>query len=109
MTQDASGGGGSPDGGTPDAGPPDAGPPDAGPPDAGPPDAGPPTVIFSDSFNRTTGLGSNWRVTSGSWVTSTTTPRAESGLDGFDQAVVQNLSCADCSVSARLLIFSVGV
>jgi hypothetical protein len=42
-------------------------------------------------------------------VTSATTPRAESGLDGFDQAVVANLSCADCTVSARLLIFSAGV
>src|SRR5204862_7988654 len=73
---------GPPDAGPPDAGPPDAGPPDAGPPDAGPPDAGPPTVIFSDNFNRTSGLGSNWLVVSGSWHTSATTPRAESDLDG---------------------------
>ena len=100
---------GPPDAGPPDAGPPDAGPPDAGPPDAGPPDAGPPTVIFSDNFNRTSGLGSNWRVVSGSWHTSATTPRAESDLDGSDQAVVQNLSCADCTVSAQVINFSAGV
>src|SRR5437762_2615509 len=104
---------GSPDAGTPDAGPPDAGPPDAGPPDAGPPDAGSPDagsgVLFSDGFNRATGLGSNWRVVSGSWHTSATTPRAESDLDGSDQAVVQNLSCADCSVSAQVINFAAGV
>src|SRR5438128_11958660 len=87
--------------GPPDAGPPDAGPPDAGPPDAGPPDAGS-GVLFSDGFNRATGLGSNWRVVSGSWHTSATTPRAESDLDGSDQAVVANLTCADCSVSAQV-------
>src|SRR5438045_1892236 len=54
-------------------------------------------------------LGSNWRVVSGSWHTSVTTPRAESDLDGSDQAVVQNLSCADCSVSAQVINFSAGV
>src|SRR2546421_7035867 len=82
---------GPPDAGPPDAGPPDAGPPDAGPPDAGPPDAGPPVVIFSDAFNRTTGLGSSWRIISGAWLTST---RAESDAHPSNQAAVQNLSCA---------------
>src|SRR5207248_2460216 len=43
------------------------------------------------------------------WHTSATTPRAESDLDGTDQAVVQNLSCDDCRVSARVLNFSAGV
>src|SRR5439155_9957307 len=104
---------GPPDAGPPDAGLPDAGPPDAGPPDAGPPDAGPPDagsgILFSDGFNRATGLGSNWRVVSGSWHTSATTPRAESDLDGSDQAVVANLTCADCSVSAQVINFSAGV
>ena len=32
-----------------------------------------------------------------------------SDLDGSDQAVVQNLSCADCSVSAQVINFSAGV
>ena len=97
----------------PDAGTPDAGTPDAGSPDAGTPDAGPPPaqsgILFSDDFKRTTGLGPNWRVVSGSWHTSATTPRAESDLDGSDQAVVQSLSCADCSVSAQVINFSAGV
>ena len=106
MTNGASGGGGSPDGGTPDAGPPDAGPPDAGPPDAGPPDAGPPAVIFSDAFNRTTGLGSSWRIMSGAWLTST---RAQSDAHPSNQAAVQNLSCADCSVSAQVVNFGAAV
>src|SRR2546430_14303952 len=102
----ASGDGGSPDGGTADAGPPDAGPPDAGPPDAGPPDAGPPAVIFSDAFNRTTGLGSSWRIMSGAWLTST---RAQSDAHPSNQAAVQNLSCADCSVSAQVVNFGAAV
>jgi hypothetical protein len=100
-TNGASGGGGSPDGGTPDAGP-----PDAGPPDAGPPDAGPPAVIFSDAFNRTTGLGSSWRIMSGAWLTST---RAESDAHPSNQAAVQNLSCAECSVSAQVVNFGAAV
>src|SRR5205085_8429787 len=76
------------------------------PPPPPPPPSG---ELFFDDFNRTAGLGSNWRVVSGSWHTSATTPRAESDLDGSDQAVVQNLSCADCSVSAQVINFSAGV
>src|SRR5207248_2317204 len=91
---------GPPDAGPPDAGPPDAVPPDAGPPDAGPPGGGPPVVIFSDAFNRTTGLGSSWRIISGAWLTST---RAESDAHPSNQAAVQGLSCADCSVSAQVM------
>src|SRR5207245_11747112 len=91
---------GPPDAGPPDAGPPDAGPPDAGPPDAGPPEGGPPVVIFSDAFNRTTGLGSSWRIVSGAWLTST---RAESDAHPSNQAAVQGLSCADCNVSAQVM------
>src|SRR5438128_7215199 len=91
---------GPPDAGPPDAGPPDAGPPDAGPPDAGPPEGGPPVVIFSDAFNRTTGLGSSWRIISGAWLTST---RAESDAHPTNQTAVQGPSCADCSVSAQVM------
>jgi len=101
-----------PDGGTPDAGVPDGGVPgaggsDAGPPDAGSPDAGPPPqsgVLFSDAFNRTTGLGPAWRIVAGAWRTPGT--RAESDMRGRDQVVVQSLSCADCSVQARVVNFA---
>src|SRR6185295_9095513 len=99
-----------PDGGTPDAGTPDAGTPDAGMPDAGTPDAGTPPpqtgVLFSDDFNRTSGMGSAWRINAGLWRTPGT--RAESDLDGTDQATVQSLSCADCSVQARVVNFAAG-
>jgi len=57
-------------------------------------------VIFSDAFNRTTGLGSSWRIISGAWLTST---RAESDAHPSNQAAVQGLSCADCSVSAQVM------
>jgi hypothetical protein len=104
---------GTPDAGTPDAGVPDAGTPDAGTPDAGAPDAGlppprPPTgTLFSDGSNRTTGLGASWRILAGLWVTPGTV--AQSDLDGTDQAAVQSLSCADCSVQARVVNFAAGI
>src|SRR3954468_2076376 len=94
----------------PDAGSPDAGVPDAGTPDAGTPDAGPPPqstgTLFSDDFNRTSGIGPAWRVISGGWITPGT--RGESELDAPDLAAVQSLSCADCAVQARMLIFAAG-
>ena len=99
---------GTPDAGTADAGTSDAGTPDAGTPDAGTPDAGQPPpqsgVLFSDDFNRTTGMGAAWRVIAGLWRTPGT--RAESDLDGSDRVAVQSLSCADCSVQARVLNFA---
>src|SRR5437660_9491867 len=49
---------------------------------------------------RTTGLGPNWRILSGAWLTST---RAESDAHPSNQAAVQGLSCADCSVSAQVM------
>src|SRR5207253_1993177 len=103
-----SGGGaaGGSDGGTPhaappppgptDAVPPDARPPDAGPPDAGPPDAGPPTVIFSDNFKIGRASCRERVLVSGAWGTRETNQRAESDLDGSDQAVVQDLVCGAC-------------
>ncbi len=42
----------------------------------------------------------------GLWVTPGT--RAESDLDGADQVAVQSLSCADCSVQARVVNFAAG-
>jgi hypothetical protein len=63
---------GVPDAGTVDAGTPDAGTPDAGVdagvPDAGAPDAGTDAgVLFTDEFNRTGALGSNWTIAGGTW------------------------------------------
>ncbi|TMA90921.1 MAG: hypothetical protein E6J63_06330 [Deltaproteobacteria bacterium] len=84
--------------GTPDGGAPDAGSSDAGTVDQG-------GTLFSDDFQRTTGLGPSWRVISGAWKTST---RAESDLRGSDQAAVQGLSCMDCGVRAQVVNFAAG-
>jgi hypothetical protein len=82
--------------------PPDGGTPDAGTPDAGtPPPAGP---LFFDDFNRNDrrGLGPNWTVAAGGYITDM---RANSGLTGFDQAYVKGLTCGDCRVDARMVGF----
>ena len=100
---------GSPDGGTPEAGTADAGMPDAGASDAGTPDAGtadagaPPQsgVLFSDAFNRTTGMGPAWRIVAGLWITPGM--RAQSDMHPWSQVAVQSLSCAECSVQARVM------
>jgi hypothetical protein len=102
-----------PDGGVPDAGT-DAGVPDAGS-DAGVPDGGtdggtpqppPPSsgVLFSDAFNRNdlSGLGSRWTVSSGAYITDS---RANADRDGFDQAYVRGVTCADCRIDARMVGF----
>ena len=104
-------GGGSPDAGPPDSGPPDAGPPDAGPADAGsppPPPPAPGAQLFFDNFNRTnnSGLASTWKVVSGLWREDGT--KAQSDLDGTDEAQVVGLSCADCSLQARVDGFAAG-
>jgi hypothetical protein len=93
-----------PDGGV-DAGPPDAGPPDAGPPDGGT-GGGPTGTLFSDDFNRTvnSGLGPSWQVKTGLWRDDG--QRGNSDLDGTDQASVIGLSCADCTVQARIVNFN---
>ena len=93
------------DGGVPDAGT-DAGVPDAGPPDGGP-DAGTPPpagLLFSDDFNRTdrSGLGSNWVMSSGAYITDS---RANADRDGFDQAYVKGVICGDCRIDARMVGF----
>jgi len=71
-----------------------------------PPPPPPTGQLFFDDFKRTTGLGPNWRVISGAWLTST---RAESNAHPSNQAAVQNLSCADCSVSAQVVNFAAAV
>src|SRR5947207_15316529 len=43
---------------------------------------------------------------SGAWLTST---RAQSDAHPSNQAAVQNLSCADCSVSAQVVNFGAAV
>jgi hypothetical protein len=97
-------GGGTPDAGTADGGAPGPGASDAGTPDAGTADAGTPPqsgVLFSDAFNRTTGMGPAWRIVAGAWITPGTW--AESDLHPWSQVSVQSLSCADCSVQARVM------
>src|SRR6202022_1729652 len=70
------------------------------PPPPPPPPPPPTGQLFFDDFKRTTGLGPNWRIISGAWLTST---RAESDSHPSNQAAVQALSCADCSVSAQVM------
>ena len=69
-----------------------------------PPSRGGGGTLFSDNFNRTdgSGLGANWRIVSGAWITDT---RANADRDARDQAAVLNLSCGDCSVTARAVGF----
>src|SRR5438270_9293057 len=62
------------------------------------------TVLFSDNFNRSdgSGLGPNWTVLAGAWLTDT---RANSDRDALDRAVVRGITCADCRIDARLVGF----
>ena len=62
------------------------------------------TVLFSDNFNRSdgSGLGPNWTVLAGSWLTDT---RANADRDALDRAVVRGIACADCRIDARLVGF----
>ena len=62
------------------------------------------TVLFSDNFNRSdgSGLGPNWTVLAGAWITDT---RANSDRDALDRAVVRGITCADCRIDARLVGF----
>src|SRR5438067_4176197 len=100
----------------PSAGPPPPPPPDGGT-DGGSPDAGVDggsggggsalsagAVLFSDSFDRntSTGLGPNWDILAGSWLTDS---RANSDLDTLDRANVHGVTCADCRVDSRLVGF----
>ncbi len=84
---------------------PNGGPPPPPPPP--PPSGSGSGTLFSDDFNRTSGLGPGWLVLSGLWRAPGT--RADSDLDGADQIAVQNLSCADCSVQARVINFGAGI
>ncbi|HWE26063.1 MAG TPA: N,N-dimethylformamidase beta subunit family domain-containing protein [Myxococcales bacterium] len=77
--------------------PPDGGTPDGG---AGAPPATPGTLLFADSFDRTSssGLGPDWRVLAGRWRTDS---RANSDFTGLDRANVNGITCADCRIDAR--------
>jgi hypothetical protein len=72
------------------------------PPPPPPPPAPGGGTLFSDDFNRTA-LGPSWRVVAGLWRAD---GRANSDLDGVDQAVVRHLACADCTVRARVVNFA---
>ncbi|TMB08582.1 MAG: hypothetical protein E6J66_16865 [Deltaproteobacteria bacterium] len=76
------------------------------PPPPPPPPPPPTGQLFFDDFIRTTGLGPNWRILSGAWLTST---RAQSDAHPSNQAAVQGLSCTDCSVSAQVVNFGAAV
>src|SRR5204863_2028448 len=58
----------------------------------------------SDVCSSDLGMGPAWRVIAGLWTTPGT--RAESDLDGSDRVAVQSLSCADCSVQAKVVNFA---
>ncbi len=63
------------------------------------------TVLFSDSFSRTTGLGANWYVPYGSFTTNGT--YAVSGtpaINGNWAAVVPALGADDYSVQADIIV-----
>lgn len=95
--------------GTPDGGVVDGGPPGATPaPDGGVADAGPASsVLFKDDFNRTLplGLGPDWTVAAGAWLTNL---KANSGLNQLDRAVTSSVSCRDCRADARMVNFGGG-
>jgi hypothetical protein len=58
--------------------------------------------LFEDDFNRTTGLGSNWRVTAGSFTTDGAS--AQSGGTANAAAVVPGLGTDDYTVEATVTI-----
>ena len=63
------------------------------------------TTLFSDSFNRTTGLGSNWYLAFGSYATDGTYAISGSPIiNGNWAAVTQNLGTDDYSVAADINI-----
>ncbi|HUJ24394.1 MAG TPA: hypothetical protein VLW85_00135 [Myxococcales bacterium] len=79
--------------------------PNAAPPPPPPPPPPASGQLFADDFNRAA-IGPNWQIVSGAWAIYKTRWLA-SELDTADRVQVDPslLSCADCSVSAKVVTF----
>jgi hypothetical protein len=61
-------------------------------------------VLFSDAFDRndSSGLGADWTIASGAFITDS---RANADRFALDRAYVANVACADCEIETRLVGF----